>query len=65
VTSAISDADAVARYNRQPYHQPSDEAAGIELGGAADDLVLTAALVRYFADAERWAGGHGKTAAAP
>jgi hypothetical protein len=27
--------------------------------------VLTAALVRYFADPQRWPGTHGKSAAAP
>ena len=65
VTSAFSQDSALDRYTAQHYHQPSDEAQGIELGGAADDLVLTAALVRYFASPERWAGGHGKSAAAP
>ncbi len=65
VSSAFTQAAPLERYLAQRYHQPSDEAQGIELGGAADDLVLTAALVRYFGDPQRWPGGKGKTAVAP
>lgn len=65
VTSAFSQADHYERYLNDHYHQPSDEPAGIELGGAADDLVLMEALVRYFADLQRWPGTRGKTATAP
>jgi Zn-dependent M28 family amino/carboxypeptidase len=65
VTSAFSQAAPLERYMTERYHQPSDEAHGIELGGAADDLVLTAALVRYFADPQRWPGKQGKSSAAP
>ena len=65
VTSAFGQAAPLERYTRDHYHQPSDEAAGIELGGAADDLLLTQALVRYFADVQRWPGTAGKSAAAP
>jgi hypothetical protein len=65
VTSAFSQAGPLESYMTKRYHQPGDEAAGIELGGAADDLVLTAALVRYFADSQRWPGTSGKSAAAP
>jgi Zn-dependent M28 family amino/carboxypeptidase len=32
------------------YHQPSDEAATVELGGAIDDLLLHEALIRRIAD---------------
>ena len=32
------------------YHQPSDEAATVELGGAIDDLLLHEALIREIAD---------------
>ncbi len=62
VTSAFANAAAFERYTAERYHQPSDEAAAVELGGAADDLVLTLALVRHFADPARWPG---KTPAAP
>ena len=65
VTSAFGQPGPLERYTRERYHQPSDEAAGIELGGAADDLLLTQALVRYFADVQRWPGAKGKSAAAP
>jgi hypothetical protein len=65
VTSAFSQQATLDRYTAQHYHQPSDEPQGIELGGAADDLVLTAALVRYFANPDRWPGGHGKSVPAP
>jgi hypothetical protein len=65
VTSAFAQAGPLERFMAERYHQPSDEAEGIELGGAADDLVLTEALVRFFADPQRWPGAHGKTAAAP
>ena len=62
VTSAFANTSAFARYTAERYHQPSDESAAVELGGAADDLVLTLALVRHFADPARWPG---KTPAAP
>jgi hypothetical protein len=65
VTSAFGQAGPLERFMTERYHQPGDEAKGVELGGAADDLVLTAALVRYFADPQRWPGTHGKSAAAP
>ena len=38
------------------YHQPSDEAGQIELGGAIDDLLLHEALVRILADPMRYSG---------
>jgi hypothetical protein len=36
------------------YHQPSDEVAGIELGGAIDDLLLHEDLIRLIADPARY-----------
>ena len=36
------------------YHQPSDEVAGIELGGAVDDLLLHEDLIRRIADPARY-----------
>ncbi|QDM40139.1 M20/M25/M40 family metallo-hydrolase [Altererythrobacter sp. TH136] len=65
VTSAFALPGPLGRYTAEHYHQPSDEPAGVELGGAADDLLLTAALVRHFADPARWPGVAGKTPAAP
>lgn len=65
VTSAFGQEEPLARYTAQHYHLPSDEAAGVELGGAVDDLLLTAALVRHFADPLRWPPPPAKSAAAP
>ncbi|MBI1401837.1 MAG: M20/M25/M40 family metallo-hydrolase [Porphyrobacter sp.] len=42
------------------YHRPSDEAAGVELGGAVDDLLLNEALVRAVADPARYPAGAAK-----
>lgn len=36
------------------YHQPSDEADGMELGGAVDDLLLHEDLIRAIADPARY-----------
>ena len=36
------------------YHQPSDEVAAIELGGAIDDLLLHEDLIRRIADPEKY-----------
>ncbi|MFN6935191.1 MAG: M28 family peptidase [Tsuneonella sp.] len=65
VTSAFGSAEALNRYTAERYHQPTDKADGIELGGAIDDLHLTLSLVRYFADPERWTATSGKSVSAP
>ncbi|GGD94365.1 M28-family zinc peptidase [Tsuneonella deserti] len=65
VTSAFARPELFERFVAEHYHQPSDEAAGVELGGAAEDLMLNEALVRYFADPQRWPGKRGKSGAAP
>lgn len=65
VTSAFGGREALARFTAERYHLPSDEVAGIELGGAVEDLALHVALVAHFADPQRWAGRTGKTPAAP
>ena len=62
VTSAFGSAEALDRYIAQRYHQPSDKSGGIELGGAIEDLLLTEALVRHFADPAKWAATAGKSA---
>ena len=65
VTSAFAQAAPLERYLAAHYHQPSDEAAGIELGGAAEDLVLHLALVRRFADASLYPGRGGQATPIP
>jgi len=62
VTSAFGSAAALERFTAERYHQPGDEAAGVELGGAIEDLLLTQALVRHFADPVRWPATAGKSA---
>ncbi|NTZ43064.1 M28 family peptidase [Altererythrobacter sp. SALINAS58] len=54
VTSAFGDSAVLRDYIDQHYHSPSDEAEGLELGGAAQDLLLHEALVRHFADPDQW-----------
>lgn len=61
VSSAFAVPGVLARFNRERYHLPGDEADGIELGGAAEDLALHVALVRHFADPTRWPGVPGKS----
>ncbi|MGX7952342.1 M28 family peptidase [Tsuneonella sp. HG249] len=65
VTSAFARAEPLERFIAERYHQPADEPAGVELGGAIEDLILTQALVRYFADPSRWAATAGKSAPDP
>jgi len=65
VTSAFARAAPLERFLAERYHQPADEAVGIELGGAIEDLQLNLALVRYFADPNRWAATSGKSAGNP
>jgi aminopeptidase YwaD len=36
------------------YHSPADDGAGIELGGAIDDLLLHERLIRFLADPARY-----------
>jgi hypothetical protein len=64
VTSAFAQAGPLDHYLETRYHQPSDEVAGIELGGAAEDLFLHLALVRHFADASAWPGRREQSPAA-
>lgn len=65
VTSAFAREGPLSLFITERYHQASDEAAGIEYGGAAEDLLLNLALVRYFADPSKWAATAGKSAGAP
>ena len=54
VSSAFASRPALERYTADRYHQPSDEFAGIELGGAAQDLLLHLAMVRFFASSKAY-----------
>jgi Zn-dependent M28 family amino/carboxypeptidase len=49
VSSAFARPDLMRRYTSGRYHSPSDEIDDIELGGAAEDLLLHLELVRHFA----------------
>ena len=54
VTSAYADLRRIERFFDGDYHRPSDDLKhGLELGGAADDVMFQVALGRYFADARR------------
>lgn len=54
VSSSWSDAARVERFMEGDYHRPSDVVKpGIELGGAADDVLFHVALARWFADPKR------------
>ncbi len=49
LSTAFSSQIVLGPYLSDDYHQPSDEIANIELGGAIDDLLLHQELVRRFA----------------
>jgi hypothetical protein len=54
VSSSWSDLARVERFMDTDYHRPTDVVKpGIELGGAADDVVFHVALVRWFADLKK------------
>lgn len=57
VSSSFADAELLERFQRERYHNARDEIDGMELGGAAHDLLLHLALVRHFADPAAWPGG--------
>ncbi|MDE2302029.1 MAG: M28 family peptidase [Sphingomonadales bacterium] len=51
ITSAYGDMARLQKFFDGDYHRPSDVVKpGIELGGAAEDVLLHVALVRWFAD---------------
>lgn len=55
VTSAYGDLEIIRRFFDTHYHRPSDDLSiPLELGGAVEDLALHIALVRRFADAQRF-----------
>jgi Peptidase family M28 len=55
VSSSWSDIAVVERFMEGDYHRASDQLTGkgIELGGAADDVVFLTALVRWFGDPKK------------
>ena len=54
LSSAFGSRDILNPFLASRYHRTADEAAGIELGGAIDDLLLHEGLVRLLADPERY-----------
>jgi len=60
VTSAYGDRPRFEHYLATDYHRPGDVVKpGLELGGAAEDVLFHVALVRYFADPRQWSGAMG------
>ena len=58
VSSAAADEAAFGAFMNGNYHSPDDEfSADLELGGAAEDAVLHAALIRYFGSLATYPGG--------
>lgn len=51
VSSAFARPAPLREYTVTRYHKPTDEAGAVELGGAAEDLLLHIVLVRHFANA--------------
>ncbi|MFN4114387.1 MAG: M28 family peptidase [Sphingomonadaceae bacterium] len=54
VSGSYADEALLERFIQTRYHQPGDTAEGIELGGAAEDVLLHLALVRHFASPTRF-----------
>jgi len=53
VSSAYGEIERIRRFFDSDYHRPGDDPGSeIELGGAAQDVALHVALVRWFADAD-------------
>ena len=58
VSSALADTAAFGSFMQGPYHGADDDVeAGLELGGAAEDTLLHAALIRHFANLQTYPGG--------
>lgn len=67
VSSAFADRRRLEPYTSERYHLPSDRFEGIELGGAAQDLLLHLDLVRFFGNTETYPAPatHGGPIAGP
>ncbi|MBH1943765.1 M28 family peptidase [Erythrobacter sp. YJ-T3-07] len=60
VSSALADRADFESFMGSDYHRATDAPArGVELGGAAEDTLLHAALIRYFASLKTYPGGGG------
>jgi hypothetical protein len=60
VTSAYGDRPRFEHYLATDYHRPGDVVKpGLELGGAAEDVLFHVALVHYFTDPRQWSGAAG------
>ena len=58
VASAFADKTRLNAYMSNDYHSPTDDASKpLELGGAAEDVLLHAALLRYFGNVSTYPGG--------
>jgi len=54
LSNAYGSRERLRAFLDSAYHQPSDEAGALELGGAVEDLLLHEALVRIVADPLRY-----------
>ncbi len=54
MSSTYGSRDLLDPFLATRYHQTSDEAAGVEYGGAVDDLLLHEAVIRQVADPARY-----------
>ncbi|WP_165271682.1 M28 family peptidase [Pelagerythrobacter rhizovicinus] len=54
VSSAFADREAMEAYMRDRYHRAADADDAIQLGGAAEDVLLHLALVRHFASLDAY-----------
>ena len=58
VASAFADRARLNAYMNRDYHSPTDDVSSpLELGGAAEDVRLHAALLRYFGNVATYSGG--------
>jgi acetylornithine deacetylase/succinyl-diaminopimelate desuccinylase-like protein len=57
ISSSFGNEEILNTYLQTRYHNAADEAEGLELGGAVEDLLLHEALIRQVADAELYPSG--------
>jgi len=61
ITSAFASEIVLGPYLASNYHSPSDEVDAVELGGAIEDLLLHAELVRRIADTSLYPAPSSRT----
>ena len=62
VTTAYGDIARIERFFEGDYHRPSDQVKpGLELGGAAQDVLFHVALARWFGDERKYQGASSGT----